>query len=313
MHRIAVIDIGSNTIKLLVARRNGSRLEILLEAIEECRMSGGISQQYPELSEGAIQRGTDAVYRLVLLAREQGCQDVLIVATSAVRDAVNGRCFVNAITAKTGFAVRVINGIEEARWVAEGVRQDPAFPKAHTFIHFDLGGGSLEFNRMVQGKLRQSGSMQLGAVRLTEIFVPDPSLPMSSFQRNAIETHVGNTMAHHQVPIPDSDALIVVSGGSAAICRALLHGMPVTSKSLGSPILTRSDLESLFASYAVVPLDQRLESRYLPRNRADILGTAIVILLQILKHCKQDRCFHTLFALRHGIAAGSLLNQSPLS
>ncbi|WP_415907660.1 hypothetical protein [Oleiharenicola sp. Vm1] len=175
---VAVVDIGSNSIKALVAARApDGGLEIRLHQSLDARISAGISAATPRLSEEGMTRGLAAVQALLALAAPFAPARTLLVATSAVRDAANGAEFRARIRAATGHEIRILTGREEANGIGRGLTADAALADLRDFYVFDLGGGSLECLEFRDRQIQQELSLQLGCVRLTEKFVRDPSAP----------------------------------------------------------------------------------------------------------------------------------------
>ena len=170
---VAVIDVGSNSIKLLVAQRGseGMYLEKLFSKTLETRISAGISHQNHVLNEDTMDIGCQSIAVLVHLARAYEPKIIKIVATSAVRDASNAEQFIDRVYRETGIRLDVLSGIEEATYIGSGLKHDPTAAGTKSFVQMDIGGGSLELIRFSNGTLEQVCSLQLGSVRLTEQFV----------------------------------------------------------------------------------------------------------------------------------------------
>ena len=306
MKKAGVIDIGSNTIKLLVASDEGGKLNPLHTSIEECRISKGISRDRPILLPEAMDRGLAAVQNLIGIARERGVSKIHIVATSAVRDAANGRAFADIIRHRCDHEVEILTGQQEAEAIAFGLSFDPAVVGTHDFYHFDLGGGSLEFNEIRQGDLHRAISMPLGAVRLTEMFVDQPHQPMKAEEQEAIQKHVVQTLEAQGIATPPHDLPLIFTGGSVAVARSLISDKPIADPSPESAQIFLSQLESLYRKLSPIPYEERLRFNYLPPNRADVVCAAILVLTSLISYCKKSFFQHSLFALRHGIAAKTL-------
>jgi len=153
---VAVIDVGSNSIKLLVARMGAKpkRLEKLFSKTIETRISEGISHKLPRLNEEAITAGTATIVELHSMAQNYQPDHTAIVATSAVRDAINGNDFVQSVAAATDLQIRILTGTEEASYIGQGLSCDPAIAGMTRFIQTDMGGGSLELIRFEAGKIQ---------------------------------------------------------------------------------------------------------------------------------------------------------------
>jgi len=306
MQKVAVIDIGSNTIKLLVASGETSIISHR-ESVEESRISKGISADRPYLTKESMERGLTAVGNLITIAETEGAERFQIVATSAVRDALNGQEFSQQIFEKTGHPVKILSGLEEAGFIANGLRFDPELTHLHNYIHFDLGGGSLECNLIRDKNLSFACSMPLGAVRVTEQWVSDALNPFTKPEASAIDTHVQRVFRDFGVPSSLATEPMVFTGGSATISRALIHHRSIKSEPLGPNVIKFSELENLLIQLAPLDFEGRLNQfEYLPKNRADVVCAAIQVLISTMNLQKKDFFQHSMFSLRHGIAANLL-------
>jgi exopolyphosphatase / guanosine-5'-triphosphate,3'-diphosphate pyrophosphatase len=299
--RLGVIDIGSNTIKLLVAEAN-PHLRTVAHAIEECRISRGISGDRPVLTDDSMERGLHAIARLAAQARTLHVSQLSVVATSAVRDASNGREFASRIQRHIGAEVHILTGNEEAETIALGLSADPDLSANRDYLHFDLGGGSLECNHIAIGRLCLSRSMPLGAVRLTEHHVEHPHGIFTTADARRIEEWVLQSLAAAAIPAAGVGETIVLTGGAVTLARALIHGVSIGSDDLGSPLLSRSALERLLHELAPLDARQRIAVARLPPNRADVVCGALQILITVLRYCNKGEFQHSQFTLRHGIA-----------
>ncbi|HAV12589.1 MAG TPA: phosphatase, partial [Opitutae bacterium] len=221
---VAAIDVGSNSIKLLVGSRGSSTRVIQTEFTEtlETRISSGISRKLPSLTEDAIQAGTDAIAELAHLARVYSPVDIQIVATSAVRDALNGHDFVESVLDATGLKIRILSGTEEATLIGKGLRCDPELPSTSKFIQMDIGGGSLELIRFSQGQIENAISLQLGAVRLTERFIENRDTPVGSDIEALIQSHVVSELVKSEFPFAPYEDPLIATGGAFSVTRAVL-------------------------------------------------------------------------------------------
>ncbi|MGB0257242.1 MAG: Ppx/GppA phosphatase family protein, partial [Coraliomargarita sp.] len=139
---VAVIDVGSNSIKLLVAKAGNSSdsIETVFAETIETRISAGISRELPSLTEEAMDAGLKTIQDLVHLAHDYQPSAIRIVATSAVRDAINGMDFIESVTQTTGIPMQVLSGTEEATLIGKGLACDPQIAGVHRFLQMDLGG-----------------------------------------------------------------------------------------------------------------------------------------------------------------------------
>ena len=305
---VAAIDIGSNSIKLLVARigDGAERIETVFTETIETRISAGISREQPILSDEAIHAGTKTIAELVHLASSFNPTQTQLVATSAVRDALNGEDFINSVKAATGHIIRILSGSEEATTIGKGLACDPAIENTPEFIQMDIGGGSLELIRFSHGKIQQALSLQLGAVRLTERFIQDREIPVDTAIERAIQAHVCAELVKSNFPFaPYSDRLIA-TGGAFSVTRAVLAAEAGTTIDHFRAELTVDDISSLKSKLAAMPLHERMSVPHLPASRADIVPTALITIEALLKHAQRDRLTHSFYNLRYGLVAEML-------
>lgn len=302
---VAVVDIGSNSIKVLVARlRDDGSHESLKNKTLDVRISAGISRARPELSEDGMTRGLAAIRELLALAAPFAPVRTALVATSAVRDAANGHDFRARVLAATGHPVRLLTGDEEADAIGRGLTCDPALAHLRDFYVCDLGGGSLECLSFRDRRITQATSLQLGCVRLTEKFIADPADPLESDAALGIALHVRQTLRasgfRFDLPAP---AEAVFTGGSVTALRlikAARHGVTLEDTPATIPLPT---LTSLLDELAPLPLAGRLAYPGLPASRADVYPAALVTLLALAETAGLARFHHSLYNLRWGLAA----------
>ena len=152
MPSVAVIDIGSNSIKILVAASApGGGLTLLKTRTIDARISAGISRTNPLLAETGMAAGLDAIRTLLADAAPFTPARTLLVATSAVRDAQNGPEFRTRVQAATGLTIRILTGEEEATLIGRGLTCDPALADLNDFSVFDLGGGTFDVSLLEIG------------------------------------------------------------------------------------------------------------------------------------------------------------------
>lgn len=301
---VAVIDVGSNSIKLLVAAA-GARpggIETRFTETIETRISAGISGDPPRLSENAIRAGSATIDELFRLARVYDPTAIRIVATSAVRDAINGRELVDQVQKTTGAQIQVLSGSEEATYIGRGLACDPQIAGIDPFIQMDLGGGSLELIRFAQGHIGQAISLRLGAVRLTEQFISDRDTPIDSSVERSIEAHVKKALQESGFSFDPQNAPLVATGGAFAITRAILAARTGLKIDERSPRLQTEEITSLKQELSALPLHERMRVPHLPAARADILPTALITIETLLHHAKRTSVNHSFFNLRYGIA-----------
>ncbi len=307
---VAVIDIGSNSIKILVAARNeAGTLSSLHYRTIDARISAGISRAEPRLTEEGMTRGLEAITSLLTDAATHAPSKVILVATSAVRDALNGADFIARVLAATGHTIRLLSGDEEANLIGRGLTCDPALAHLRDFYVFDLGGGSLECLAFRDRKIEQAVSLQLGCVRLTEKFVTDSSAAFTTNQAIAIATYTRDliTRSGFKFSLP-ATAAAVGTGGTVTTVRTILgarqgHTLAQTSTQIPLP-----DLCTLLDELGTLPLVARQKIPGLPPARADVFPTALTTVITLAELGNFPSFENSLYNLRYGLASAALEN-----
>lgn len=185
--KLAAIDIGSNSIKLVVVDAAASDSFAVIARDKDVVRLGHETLQNDHLSPVAIERATETIKRFRAIAETSGAQKVVAVATASVREATNASQFVKEVQRQTGVKVEILSGIEEARLIGLAASQGCA-ARGVTNINLDIGGGSTEISVFRDGTPLSLFSVKLGAVACTESFLPsDPPRPKElSSLRNEI-------------------------------------------------------------------------------------------------------------------------------
>lgn len=305
---VAVIDIGSNSIKVLVARRtaDGGVESVAMRTID-ARISAGISRQSPRLSEEGMTRGVEAVRALLADAVKFTPDRIVMVATSAVRDAENGAEFRARVRAATGHEIRILTGEEEANLIGRGLTCDPALRGLRDFYLFDLGGGSLECLAFRNRRIEQAVSLQLGCVRLTEKFVRDPAQPFSPAEGQRIAAHARDVIAQSGFAFSlHAGAAAVGTGGSVTTLRAILGAREGKAFDDTEPVVPVSCLRDVLTWIASLPLERRKQISGLPPARADVFPVALATLLAVAELGGFSAYHNSVYNLRYGLADEAL-------
>ncbi|OIR13491.1 guanosine-5'-triphosphate,3'-diphosphate pyrophosphatase [mine drainage metagenome] len=310
---VAVIDVGSNTIKLLVARRSAQGgLDTVLSRTIDARISRGISHASPVLGEEGVGAGLKAVADLVAAGRAAGASSFVIVATSAVRGARNGAEFAARVEATTGFPLRVLSGDEEANLIGRGLLTDPGLGDFRDFYVFDLGGGSLECLYFRNKQIAAAISLPLGCVRLTERFVANPAAPVAASVLDAVSSHARAELAASGFPF-GAAAPAVFAGGTMTTARAIRAAADGRELMESPREVTRAELARLLGAVSALPLEhRRTDIKGLPATRADVFPAALATMLAVAEVGRFDSFTHSFYNLRYGIAA-DLLGRDPVA
>ncbi|HLH52016.1 MAG TPA: Ppx/GppA phosphatase family protein [Verrucomicrobiae bacterium] len=282
--RRAVIDVGTNSIKLLVAEVVRGQVTPVLEESRQTRLGKGF---YPAhvLQQGPINESALAIAEFARRAADLGVEHPRVVATSAMREAYNRDALVAAVEQSCALPIRIISGEEEADYAFRGVTSDPRF-KSDPLVILDVGGGSTEFI-LGQGERKHFAmSFKIGTVRLLE--QAHPSDPPTVEQlatcrktvREFLEKEVGPSLksALARESGPGRAVQLVGTGGTASVLGCLECRLTAFDRErLESTPLGRDRVSWHAERLWSMPLDQRRNIPGLPSNRADVIltGTAI--------------------------------------
>jgi exopolyphosphatase/guanosine-5'-triphosphate,3'-diphosphate pyrophosphatase len=273
--RFAAIDVGSNTVLLVVAERRAGRLEPLVERAEITRLGRGVDAT-GRLDAGAIADTVQALARFVAEARALGAGDIACVATSAARDARNGADFFAAARAAAGIVPEVIAGDEEARLVWESAWYD--FGTTSLAV-LDVGGGSTEVC-VGQGPVPSARrSLQIGAVRLTERVAPPDPPGGPALARLRSEARVALGAAEELLRGGRPDRLVAVAG-TVTTLAAVEAALPAyDAATVHGSALSLGQLERLYARLGALTTDERARLPGMEPKRADVIvgGCAVVV------------------------------------
>jgi exopolyphosphatase/guanosine-5'-triphosphate,3'-diphosphate pyrophosphatase len=286
--RRAVIDVGTNSVKLLVADVAGREVTWLAEKSEQTRLGSGFYETH-RLQPGAILKTAQAVARFAAEARLWEPASIRIIATSAARDAVNQADLLDAIQQASGLAVEVISGEQEADWVFAGVTTDPEL-SAQSLLILDVGGGSTEFilgHGSVQS-FRQS--FRFGTVRLLEeLRLSDPPRPSErELCRARVEDFLNQqirpVLGPHLKDCATGAVQLVGTGGTTSIlARMQLQSPSFDRAQIEAVRLTRDQVVRLQEQLWILPMAERQQLIGLPPNRADVILTGVAIFAAVME------------------------------
>lgn len=282
LERRAVIDIGTNSVKLLVADVSAAAVEPVWEGSEQTRLGRGFYDDH-RLRPAAIADTAKAVADFAETAREQGATQVRVIATSAARDAVNAGELLAAVRAASELAVEVISGEQEADWAFQGVLTDDSL-RDQPLLILDVGGGSTEFILGDAGRSRFRESFKLGTVRLLEAaHLSDPPTPadLAAIRvqlRAFLDREVRPQLAPHLKSIRCDDLALVGTGGTTSILARLELQLPDYDRDrIEATRFTAERLRWHVERLWSLPLAERRTLPGLPPKRADVIlfGAAI--------------------------------------
>ncbi len=304
----AVIDIGTNSVKLLIADVQDGRVEPLVERGIQTRLGSGFYETRL-LTRKAIEETATAVALFAKEIQQLGVEESRVIATSAAREALNATELITAVCQASGLVLDVISGEQEAQWAFEGVTVGGTF-KDQPVLILDVGGGSSEF---ILGQGRQQffrNSYPLGIVRVLEGVTC--SNPPTVAQRDHTLARVIDFLGTTVKPeletflqqISRQELAVVGTGGTACVLMAMeLQLTGFDRDRLESSALTRSRLDQLWRRLWSLPLEERRRLPGLPPERADIILTGAAIYAGILEQFGFEHLRVSTRGLRFGAIA----------
>jgi exopolyphosphatase/guanosine-5'-triphosphate,3'-diphosphate pyrophosphatase len=313
MLRRAVIDVGTNSIKLLVGDVASGIVTPVEERSEQTRLGAGFYES-SELQPGPIGQTADAVARFAAHARDAEAASTRIIATSAVRDARNPDDLLRAVRRASGLRIEVISGEQEAEWVFRGVTSDPNLHGRQLLI-LDVGGGSTEFILGNHGRHSFRQSFPLGSVRMLETLRPGdpPSLADLAGCRQWLEVffnrEIGPAMESLLTDAARHHVTLVGTGGTTTILARMEKKLTDFDRQLieGTRLTQQRVLEMMVDLWSV-PLAERKKILGLPRNRADVILMGVAIYEAVMKHFGISEVYVSTRGLRFGALLDSPVN-----
>ena len=277
MPTFAAIDLGSNSCRLKIAKVVAHRLKTIHEDREVTRLGASVFES-GLVSPEAMAATLRILKRFQRAVQAHGVDQLRAVATAALRDARNAQAFVAWVKAETGWTLEIISGLEEGRLIHRGIMNtEPG--TAGRVVLVDVGGGSCEITLSEHKRLKETVSLPLGAVRLTEEFLS--SDPPQETDLIRLRRFIGRELrrAHRRIQPGEVSLVIATSGTAAALCEAELALRKTQSKSgakVGSKIATKANAKAGIKAKAgtKAKAGARSGAKSLRANVADSLASA---------------------------------------
>lgn len=297
--RLAAIDIGTNSVHMIVVRvRPDLSFEVVDREKEMVRLgAGGLDGR--RLAPTAVTAAFETLARFKRLAQTHEVDEILASATSAVREAENGGDFVASVRRDLGIRVRVISGKEEARLIHMAAAY-AAGVGGHPTVVIDIGGGSVEITMGTAARMQVGESFKVGVIRLTERFVT--SDPLSRADEQRLVRHIRRTTGGHiKALVRRGFTRVIGTSGTihalgALASERLREGGDLRNRRIPAKALTR--VRRLLTS---LTLEERLTLPGLDPRRADVTVAGAVLLDTLLDGLGADALTLCDFALREGL------------
>lgn len=291
--KLAAIDIGSNSIKLVVVEAGdsldgGDSFAVLASEREVVRL-GQETLVNRHIGEAATRRATECLKRFRAVAETHGAERIAAIATASVREANNAEEFISAVEQETGLRVEVLSGIEEARLVGLAASQGCA-EKTAASLNIDIGGGSTEISIFRDGEPLKLVSIKLGAVGLTDGFIrSDPPTPD---ELDALRTEIRSSLESAARDLLEQ----TWSHATATSGTAVTIG-----SSLNSATIALSELKHLNAKLTSLTIAERRTIMHFAPQRADIIVAGGLVLEETMNALAIDSLRVCDWSLREGV------------
>jgi exopolyphosphatase/guanosine-5'-triphosphate,3'-diphosphate pyrophosphatase len=298
--RLATVDLGTNTVRLLVVEAEGREWRPLHQSQRVTRLGEGQAEA-GRLLEAPMRRTVDTVSEFIAAARGLGASEIRVVATSAVREASNRAELLALLRAATGLDASVVSGEEEARLTLQGVAA--GLPQlGGSFVLFDIGGGSTELVLGEGGRPGAVVSVQLGVVRLAERY--GDAGPVDRARFALMRGEIDGCLAR-EIPARIIEArlpALVGTAGTVTTLAALDLGLPAYDPSrVQGHTLARGAVERLLDRLGALAVAERARLPCLEPGRADVIIPGIAICLAVMDRLGYGSLVVSDRGLREGI------------
>jgi exopolyphosphatase / guanosine-5'-triphosphate,3'-diphosphate pyrophosphatase len=316
--RRAVIDVGTNSVKLLVADVRGREVRPVWEDSSQTRLGSGFYRTR-RLQPEPVARTAAAVASFARVAREWNAATTRVIATSAAREALNPGDLVSAVAGAAGLVLEIISGDQEAEWVFQGVATNPDLGDQPILL-LDVGGGSTEF---IVGRGRHKhfhASFPLGTVRLMETLPhSDPPRPeelaacrlwLQTFFGQEILPRVKPALRHVTEPSSPAEHVQLVGTGGTTSILARIEGQmdDYNRRRIDHTRLSLARVRHHVNRLWSLPLAERQQIVGLPRNRADVILTGAAIYEAVLEQFRLSE----LRVSTRGLRFAAVMSEQPV-
>lgn len=279
MSRVAAIDCGTNSIRLLIADITDGKFKEVLRTMEIVRLGQGVDQN-KSFHPDAINRTLLAVEKFAQLIASKGVEKIRFCATSATRDAGNRELFTDGVERILGVKVEVIPGEQEAALSFIGATKELSQSDG-PFLVVDIGGGSTEF--VFGSKTVESAkSVNIGCVRMSERHLNLQPPTMASIAEAIIDIDIAITQAAKEVPITEAKSLVAVAGTATTVAAAALKLENYDRHLIHLSRISAKSVFQVAASFQSMNKDQLANLGYMHPGRVDVITAGALVLSRIM-------------------------------
>jgi len=292
----AILDIGTNSLKFLLAELINGEFREIKESIVISRIGRNLNR-YGVIDDSAFSGNLDIVLELVQDARKRGAESIMIVGTMWMRSAQNAGDFARSVYEQTGIKMQMISGEREAELAFAAVKQSlKPFPDAA--IIFDIGGGSTEIIQTRAGEITAKQSIELGAGILSDRFITTDPISESEYLSLVSE------LRYELQPLvqPSGSAVLIGIGGTFTSLAAVSKGLELYSaEAVNAYVLSKSEVVRQIEIYKSSSLTDRKKMPGLEPDRAEIILAGAIAVWQILDLAGASEIMVSSYGIRHAL------------
>jgi exopolyphosphatase / guanosine-5'-triphosphate,3'-diphosphate pyrophosphatase len=278
--RVAAIDCGTNSIRLLIADVESNKLREVVRDMEVVRLGQGVDKT-GEFHPDAIARTLEAVDKYAAEIARRGVEKIRFCATSATRDATNRALFIDGVRERLGIDVEVITGVEEAELSFIGAIQE-LDPKSGPFLVVDIGGGSTEFV-LGNTKVEAAKSVNIGCVRMSERHFTNDPPTTNQIELARADIQEAIAQAAMIVPITKAKTLVAVAGTATTVAAAALDLEVYDRYSIHLSRISSEKVHKVAEMFLAMDRDKRSNLGYMHPGRIDVIAAGSLVLSEVMK------------------------------
>ncbi|SMD38365.1 exopolyphosphatase / guanosine-5'-triphosphate,3'-diphosphate pyrophosphatase [Reichenbachiella faecimaris] len=294
--RVGIIDIGTNTFHLLIADRARNMKILHKEKVAVRLGKGGISNNI--IQPDAMQRAVDTLTDFAQKMGNEVVDEILVSATSAVRNASNQQAFVDLVKEKIGLKIHVLSGEEEAALIHKGVSEYIDFGD-ETGLIMDIGGGSIEFILANKHEVKWLKSYELGGQRLIDQF--HQTDPISTDEKSNLEKFLIENLREVFENCRAHQAAYLIGSSGSFDTLWDIHARLPGALPMQQPILYKDYFEEIYEELMIKNREQRLKIPGMIPMRADMIVSASVAIKVVMEECQFDQIKVSPYALKEGL------------
>ena len=294
--RYGIVDLGTLSIRFDIYQIQGRGIPKLLRAHRDMLRLGESIYANGRIDEAAADRSCEQFRKIAALAKEYNTDEVVAVATSALRDAVGGQALLERIHTETDITVRIISGDEEARLTAQGVlANEQRLPERLALV--DIGGGSTEFSFYENGNVLFCESLAIGALRVQQLLLR--THPPDAVAVSAARKQIRSLLSQFDGRWSEKPALIGSSGSVKAMLR--IRSGAAASEEIKTGELPRAKIDSLVGEMTPLDAGGLLQIPNMDPHRIEVILAGALITQEIVSYFGGDTVRVTDYSLRDGL------------